>query len=194
MEAFVRRVVTGHDRNGKAIVVEDGLVPRVSTNPLRPNLHSCDVWETKGMPVRVDFEEADPVATVSRFLSPLGVKMRISHIEPEPEAVRNLDPKVAAQWYRDTGHTASSSFGKGGRHPLIHRTETFDYAVVLEGQMTMVMDDQDVVLNQGDVVIQRGTNHAWSNRSGKVVRMLYILIDGQFAPELKAALDQYDKA
>ena len=74
----------------------------------------------------------------------------------------------------------------------MHRTESLDYAVVLEGQMTLVMDDQIIVLNQGDVVVQRGTNHAWSNRSDKKVRMLYILIDGKFAPDLKAALDSFD--
>ena len=190
MTGFVRRVVTGHDKNGKAIVVSDGLVPRVFTNPLRPGHRSSDIWETRGMPVEVDFEEADPVAEVSRFLSPFGVKIRVSELEPEPESVRNLDPKVAAGWYRDSGHPSSSTFGKGGRHPLMHRTETLDYAVVMEGQMTLVMDDQEIVLNQGDVVVQRGTNHAWSNRSDRKVRMLYILIDGKFAPALKAIFEQ----
>jgi len=54
-----------------------------------------------------------------------------------------------------------------GRHPFMHRTQTIDYAVVLKGEITMLLDDQDVVLKEGDVVIQRGTNHAWSNRSDK---------------------------
>ena len=189
MTGFVRRVVTGHDKDGKAIVLSDGLVERVYTNPLRPGHRSSDIWETRGMPVPVAAEESDPVAIVSSFLSPLGVKIRISELEPEPESVRTIDPKVAADWYRDSGHTASSTFGKGGRHPLMHRTETIDYAVVLEGQMTLVMDDQEIVLNTGDVVVQRGTNHAWSNRSSKRVRMLYILIDGRFDPELKKLFD-----
>jgi mannose-6-phosphate isomerase-like protein (cupin superfamily) len=184
MTGFVRRVVTGHDRDGKAIVLSDGLVERVYTNPLRPGHRSSDIWETRGMPVSVSREEPDPVAVVESFLSPLGVKIRISELEPEPESVRNIDPKVAAEWYRDSGHSSSSTFGKGGRHPLMHRTETIDYAVVLEGQMTLVMDDREIVLNTGDVVVQRGTNHAWSNRSSTRVRMLYILIDGRFDPEL----------
>lgn len=136
------------------------------------------------MPVSIAREEPDPVATVTNFLSPLGVKIRISELEPEPESIRNLSPEQAAQWYKSSGHSASSTFGKGGRHPLLHRTETIDYAVVLEGQMTLVMDDREIVLNTGDVVVQRGTNHAWSNRSAKRVRMLYILIDGRFDSEL----------
>jgi quercetin dioxygenase-like cupin family protein len=57
--------------------------------------------------------------------------------------------------------------------------------VVLKGEVTMLLDDQDVVLKEGDVVIQRGTNHAWSNRSDKPVLMLYVLIDGQFDGELQ---------
>jgi mannose-6-phosphate isomerase-like protein (cupin superfamily) len=189
VSGFVRRVVTGHDRNGKAIVLSDGLVKRVYSNPLRPGHRSSDLWETRGMPVAVDFDEPDPVAVVDRFLSPLGVKIRISELEPEPESVRSLTPERAAAWYRDSGHPSSSTFGKEGRHPLLHRTETIDYAVVLEGQMTLVMDDGEIVLNTGDVVVQRGTNHAWSNRSDKRVRMLYVLIDGRFVPELAAAFE-----
>lgn len=184
MAGFVRRIVTGHDKDGKAIVLSDGLVERVYMNPVRPGHRSSDIWETRGMPVPVTRDEPDPVAEVTRFLSPLGVKIRISELEPEPESVRALDPKKAAEWYKDSGHSSSSTFGKGGRHPLMHRTETIDYALVLEGQMTLVMDDQEIVLDTGDVVVQRGTNHAWSNRSSKRVRMLYILIDGRFDSEL----------
>ncbi len=77
---------------------------------------------------------------------------------------------------------------RGARHPLMHRTQTVDYAVVLEGEIIMLLDDSEVHLKAGDVVIQRGTNHAWSNRSGKPVRMLYMLMDAQFDPDLKQLL------
>jgi uncharacterized cupin superfamily protein len=69
---------------------------------------------------------------------------------------------------------------------MMHRTETIDYAVLLEGELTLLLDDEDVVLKAGDVVIQRGTNHAWSNRSGKLCRILYVLIDGEFDSELSS--------
>jgi uncharacterized cupin superfamily protein len=68
----------------------------------------------------------------------------------------------------------------------MHRTETVDYAVVLEGEITLILDEGDINLKAGDVVIQRGTSHAWSNRSGKPVKMLYVLIDGKFDPALAA--------
>ena len=70
----------------------------------------------------------------------------------------------------------------------MHRTETVDYAVVLGAKIYLLLDDTEVRLQAGDVVIQRGTNHAWSNRSGKPVRMLYILIDGCYDPELARVL------
>lgn len=188
MPGFVRRVVTGHDENGKAIVLSDGLVERVYSNPVRPGHRSSDIWEAIGLPVHLEASEPDPVAIVDRFLSPLGIKIRISELQPEEASIRRLTPEQAASWYKDSGHPASSSFGQEGRHPLLHRTETIDYAVVLEGQMTLVMDDREVVLNKGDVVVQRGTNHAWSNRSNSLVRMLYILIDARFSDDLKARL------
>jgi quercetin dioxygenase-like cupin family protein len=68
----------------------------------------------------------------------------------------------------------------------MHRTETIDYALVLSGEITMVLDDEDVLLKAGDVVVQCGTNHAWSNRSNAPCVVAFVLIDGEFAPELKA--------
>ena len=67
----------------------------------------------------------------------------------------------------------------------MHRTETVDYALVLEGEIYLVLDDSEVLLKAGDVVVQRGTDHAWANRSDKVARMAFILVDGKFTPELK---------
>ena len=67
----------------------------------------------------------------------------------------------------------------------MHRTETIDYAIVLSGEITMVLDDRDVEQKAGDIVIQCGTNHAWSNRSNAPCVVAFILIDGAFEPELK---------
>jgi naringenin degradation protein FdeH len=88
------------------------------------------------------------------------------------------------------GNEQASTFSHNRRHPFMHRTESVDYAVVLEGEITMLLDDSEVHLKTGDVVIQRGTNHAWSNRSGSPVKMLYVLIDGEFDEELETQLGQ----
>ncbi len=185
----IRRVVTGHDKNGKAIVISDGFAPAVKTSPLRPGHTSVDIWKTSAAPVPIGKDEPDPTLGPRQIHpAPQGTVIRISELGPESDAIRNLSPEKAREVFRAAGNEAASTFGRGGRHPMMHRTETIDYAVVLEGEITLLLDDTDVQLKAGDVVIQRGTNHAWSNRSGKPCRMLYILIDGRVDPELMALL------
>jgi len=186
----VRRVVTGHDKNGKAVVLSDGAVPTVFSNPIRPGQMSYEVWKTGAMPVPLSPDEPEPT-TGPRRLQPaaMGTVLRISEVPPETDAVRNLTPEQAQELFRKSGAGEAATFGRGGRHPMMHRTETVDYAVVLEGEIHLLLDDSEVKLSTGDVVIQRGTNHAWSNRSGKPVRMLYVLIDGRFDTGLTAAFE-----
>lgn len=185
----IRRVVTGHDRQGKAIVLSDGPVPTVHSNPIRPGQLSFEVWKTHAAPVPIAADEAEPT-TGPRSLQPPknGNVLRISVVPPESEETRRLTPAEAQELFRKSGAGEAATFGKGGRHPMMHRTETVDYAVVLEGEITLILDEGEVHLKQGDVVIQRGTSHAWSNRSGKNVKMLYVLIDGDFTPELEGKL------
>jgi quercetin dioxygenase-like cupin family protein len=185
MQGKIRRVVTGHDSTGKAIVLSDGLAPAVRTNPLRPGHVSVDLWKTGASPVVLTHEEPDPTLGPKQIHPPRhGTIIRISEIAPESEAVRNMPPEQAREVFKAMGNEGASTFGRGGRHPFMHRTETVDYAVVLEGEIVLLLDDEDLYLKAGDVVIQRGTNHAWSNRSRKPCRMLYVLIDGEFEPEL----------
>jgi quercetin dioxygenase-like cupin family protein len=83
----------------------------------------------------------------------------------------------------------------GERSPM-HRTETIDYGIVLEGEIHLVLDDAEVRLGVGDVVVQRGTDHAWDNRSDRTTRMAFILVDGVFSDELRAAIgtpELYDR-
>jgi quercetin dioxygenase-like cupin family protein len=70
----------------------------------------------------------------------------------------------------------------------MHRTQTVDYGIVLDGEVVLVLDDSETVLRAGDVVVQRGTNHRWQNRSGTTARVAFILIDGAFTPGLRGAL------
>ena len=186
MQGKIRRVVTGHDKNGKAIVIADGSAP-VHTNPLRPGQMAHEIWKTKAMPVPICRDESDPMTGARQIHPPLrGTIFRISEVPPETNAIRNMTPEQSRAAFRAVGNEAASTFGRGGRHPLMHRTETVDYAMVLDGEIYLLLDDADIKLSAGDVVIQRGTNHAWSNHSDKPVRMLYVLIDGRFDPVLAA--------
>jgi quercetin dioxygenase-like cupin family protein len=110
------------------------------------------------------------------------------HFPPENDAVRQMDPQASRAAFAALGNEKAATFGKGGRHPLMHRTETIDYAIVLSGKITMVLDDVDVELGAGDIVVQCGTNHAWSNHSNAPCVVAFVLIDGAFEPELAAKL------
>ena len=93
--------------------------------------------------------------------------------EPEdPEVLKNLDGKEAF-----SAMGASHAIVENARHPFMHRTDSVDYAVIVKGQITMLLDDSEVELNQGDVVVQRGTNHAWSNRSNETCLIAFVLVD-----------------
>ena len=191
MEGKVRRVVTGHDRNGKAIVLSDGLAPTTNISPLRPGHYSTDIWRTAGMPIVIRADEPDPTPGPRRLMpGPLGTVIRVSDIPPETDTTHAIDPNHARELFKTMGNEHASTFGAGAnkRHPFMHRTESIDYAFVLTNQIYLLLDDSEVLLEAGDVVIQRGTNHAWSNRTKSATRMLYVLMDGKFDPELARQL------
>jgi mannose-6-phosphate isomerase-like protein (cupin superfamily) len=182
----VRRVVTGHDRNGKAIVISDGPAPFVHINAINPEWYSTDIWRTNETPARITSTSAETTLGPRRQMpEKRGTVLRINHYPPESEAVRTMDPAASRKAFAALGNETAATFGKGGRHPLMHRTETIDYAIVLSGEITMVMDDNDVHLRAGDVLVQCGTNHAWSNRSNAPCVIAFVLIDGEFEPDLK---------
>ena len=187
----IRRVVTGHDEAGKAIVLSDGPVPSVHSNPLRRGQLSYEVWKTSAMPVPITAEELEPTTGPRKLQPPaMGNVLRISIVPPDGDDLGKLTPEQARERFRASGAGEASTFHRGGRHPMMHRTETVDYAVVLEGEIILLLDEGDVHLKAGDVVIQRGTSHAWSNRSGKPVKMLYVLIDGRFDEALAAGFEK----
>jgi len=189
MPKQVRRVVTGHDKNGKTIVISDGPAPFVHVNPIDPEWYSTDIWRTGETPARIVAAAPEPTLGPRRQMpGKRGTVLRINHFPPESEAVRRMTPEESRRAFAALGNEKAATFGRGGRHPLMHRTETIDYALVLSGEITMVMDQEDVVLKAGDIVVQCGTNHAWANRSNAHCVVAFVLIDGEFEPELKQKL------
>ena len=86
--------------------------------------------------------------------------------------------------FAEIGDAAASTARADSPHPLMHRTQSIDYGIVIEGEMTLVLDAEETRLRRGDVVIQRGTNHAWANRSDRTCRMLFVLVDGKFDADI----------
>lgn len=191
----IRRVVTGHDADGKAVVMSDEFAPTVFTAEKRPGYASTDVWRTLATPAPITANMPDPTPGARRQLpTSRGSVIRINTLAPESDAVRNLSPDEAQNVFASLGNSNASTFAKNGRHPMMHRTETIDYAVVLSGEITMLLDDSEVVLQAGDVLVQCGTNHAWANRGTVPCQILFVLLDGEFDPELKSTLESFDGA
>lgn len=184
----IHRVVTGHDAAGKAIVVSDGPLPRVEEIAAIPGTVFHEVWSTTGMPAPVD-NGPDPTTGPLRLPPPaLGTRMRFVDIPPDTAEFLAHGAAKMKDAFSQIGDEAASTVQAHSPHPLMHRTESVDYGIVIDGEMTLVLDDSEVLLKPGSVVVQRGTNHAWANRSGRPCRMLFILVDGRYDPAIAAAL------
>lgn len=141
-----RRVVTGHDEQGRAIVRDDRVL---EAQPRVAGFQGRDVWHTSAIPVSND--EADYDGGQASVVK--GARTLIRVVEMPPG---------------------------GSSEPIMHRSETLDYAIVLSGECDMALDGGEVVhLQTGDVVVQRGTNHAWINNGPQPCRFLFVLIDAE---------------
>ncbi|MBO9499775.1 MAG: cupin domain-containing protein [Novosphingobium sp.] len=160
-----RRVVTGHDANGKSIVLSDGTPPQ--NHPMHGEAVGADfveMWSTpEAVPTLASLPESEPNDRAFTIMPASGHLLRVIEIYP---------PRM------------------GGHRTVMHRTRTLDYVVVIEGEIVLVLSDSEVVLRPGDVVVQRGTDHAWENRGDGVARMAFFHIAGEFSDELLAKLPE----
>jgi len=187
MSPSIRRIVTGHDQKGRAIVLSDGPAPFVHVNKAERDWYSVDIWRTHEIPAKIVPQAPEPTEGPRRQMPTTnGTVLRINSFPPESEAVRNMTPADSLRVFEGLGNPKAATHGRGGRHPMMHRTESIDYAMILSGEITMLLDDEEVLLKAGDIVVQCGTNHAWSNRSNAPCVVAFILIDGTFDPQLEA--------
>lgn len=190
----LRRVVTGHDKAGKAVVLSDGIPPNVIRPAHQPGLAFHELWHTDASPAPVTATESEPTDRYTETAPPPhGTIIRIVDIPPEGEDGPDFDKETARALFEQVGLAENAEHTIPGRHPLMHRTESIDYGVVLDGQIVLLLDDSEVVLEAGDMVVQRGTIHAWTNRTDKITRMLFVLTDGVFDPHLAAAQADHDR-
>ncbi|WP_417318727.1 cupin domain-containing protein [Emcibacter sp.] len=184
----VRRIVTGHDSAGKAIIQEDGAPPRIQRigGELGPVFY--EIWNTRATPAPIDPASGEP-AEDGIILSPPrnGTRIRVLDIPPDDKKLNSLSPEERMAHFAEIGAAgAVADGGASDRHAFMHRTETIDYGIVLEGELVLIMDEGETTVRAGDIVIQRGTNHGWANRSDRNCRIVFILIDGEYSDELKS--------
>jgi mannose-6-phosphate isomerase-like protein (cupin superfamily) len=169
----IRRVVTGLDADNKAVVMFDSRLP-LQAGPF--GLQATNLWVTNSYPLGFSFK--DDTAAIPVGISPLdnGTKFRVVEFPP-------LDPATEAKMepgglMKAVGPVAPAK-GRPVIHPLMHRTRSVDYAVVLSGEIDMVLDDSVVHLKPGDTIVQQATNHAWVNHGTETCRILFVLMDSK---------------
>lgn len=172
----IRRVITGENSDGVSSIIEDGLAPTIRLVAERPGYKVTNLWCTSAAPSLVG--ETDGIA-LHQGIAPAagGTVLRIIDFPPEsqdPQVLARMLEATFGAMYQDALHAP-----KEGQHPGMHRTVTVDYAIMLEGELVAIMDTDETTLRAGDVLIQRGTNHAWANRSTKAARIAFVLIDAK---------------
>jgi mannose-6-phosphate isomerase-like protein (cupin superfamily) len=168
-----RRVVTGHDENGKAVVLTDGAAPNMKQRKNGGNVLTV-LWVTGECPVDVSGTADNGNREVRVPPPPSGSIFRIVEFAPQVEGAPPLDHDAMLREMGLDPDTQGYS-----RHQNTHRTRTIDYAIVLEGEIDMLLDDSQVHMKAGDVMVQQATSHAWVNNSGKPCRIAFILIDAK---------------
>lgn len=168
----IRRVVTAHDSSGKAVIASDAVTPHKHAAPGGGPV-SRGLWTTKATPAPADLADAfDPTLGIAPPKG--GTVFTIVDFPPTPNPPPGADN---AAMQKRLGPEHSSPKARPPRHPAMHRTRTIDYGIILSGEIDMLMDDSEVHLKAGDVVIQQATNHAWVNRGNEVCRVAFVLVD-----------------
>lgn len=173
----MRRVVTGHDTTGKAIVLYDSYDSRTITRPGVGTVAHA-LWMTDSSPARMD-GGADRAEHIKAVAPPdTGSIFRIVDFPSmTDEEISKFETGFFHQTVTNETHaSAAPAKYRAPSHPFMHRTCSVDYAIVLSGQIDMQLDDATLHFKAGDVLVQQGTNHAWINRSGAPCRIAFILI------------------
>ena len=169
----IRRVVTGIDANNKAVVLYDGHL-QLASPPSRPP--SVNLWRTDTSPANFSFTEDVALKPIGLSPPDNGTVVRVVEFPPlTPEIEAKMEPNLLMKVVGD--HAPAR--GLAVKHPLMHRTRTVDYAVVLSGEIDMMLDDTTTHVKAGDVIVQQATNHAWINRGKEPCRILFVLMDSK---------------
>jgi hypothetical protein len=166
--APVRRLVTGEDAEGRSYFVYDGAAPNQVIDPGVPT--AAVIWATGG--AAAPGPDPAPAGRRFGFHSPMGTIFRIADFPPDSQYDRARLARFIAE---HDAHASGPADAK--RHFWFHKTHSLDYAICLEGEIYALMDKEERLMRPGDVLVQRATNHSWSNRSDKVCRMAFVLID-----------------
>ncbi len=174
----IRRIVTGHNEKGKAVIMINDLASNATEIKGWPGLWVTELWTTSEMPVDNKGTNDWGARPMRHDPAPNGTIFRVVEFPPESK-IKGIDAKAA---FEHLGSDNKPRAEDSAKHPSMHKTKSIDYLVVIAGEMSMVMEEGEVLLRAGDCIVQRGTNHAWVNKSDKPCLLAAILIDAKPAP------------
>lgn len=163
---LVRRVVTGEGEGERSRIVSDGPVRAWAVRPGGSLV--MDVWRIDTLPCRVD----DPDVLTDVLVPPLsgGLVVRMCRIPPDSEVDAEAYTQAIAEAYGGQADVPASDV------PGMHRTDTVDVVTVISGALTALLEDGETVLGPGDSLVQRGTMHAWRNRTSSDVLLTSVMV------------------
>jgi hypothetical protein len=176
----VRRIICVDNEEGKSEAIADGPAPEVRTDPARPGFASTRIWVTDATPARIKGIRDTVHMTHTLEPPPGGSVCRIVTFPPDAVFNGKIGAREVEAYFHTMGSPQASTYGPKAPHPYMQKTPTLDFCLVLEGEITLVLDLEEVHLKAGDTVIQRGTNHAWSNRSNAPCVIAISSHDGAF--------------
>jgi mannose-6-phosphate isomerase-like protein (cupin superfamily) len=174
MSVQVRQVITGRDANGRSVVVSDEATPAIEVGAL-PGAQFYMVWGTQDGTATVGTKAQD-AELFPFFPGPGGTRFLLLRFAPESSAPQPVgSPDDLSAEVEDKLPGLIGAFEPD--NPGMHTTDTIDYGLCVEGEMWLELDDgQDVHLTPGTCVVQRGTRHAWHNRSDEPALMVYVIV------------------
>jgi hypothetical protein len=180
MARNIRRLITGHDANGRSIAISDNLAHDVQTPlPIAKELTLVNLWHTASAPADA-IDNVDPTQQEVPFAPQAGgTVFRVVDFPPDSTWLPQLTQELQQQAWAAVDASTHADKNQKTPHPFMHRTPTVDYGIVLEGEIHLLLDDSEHLLKAGDTIVQRATNHAWANRSDKMCRIAFVLVDAE---------------
>lgn len=172
-----RRIVTVDEKEGEGKLVADTAAPDVRFDPARPGYASARLWVADGHPAKMVYETLHLPHTLEPPKN--GSVCRVIDFPPDQTWKDHVGPAQVQAFFTSMGSPSASTFSPSAPHPYMQKTRTVDFCCILEGEITLVLDTQEVHMKAGEVAVLRGANHAWSNRSLQPARVSVFSHDGK---------------
>lgn len=169
----IRRVVTHQDSNGVSRFLLDGDAPNINVIENLGGLTLTEVWETTTVPA-INTATDDAGVNITALEPTGGSVVRFCEFPPHSDEALEAAKVTQVGDFADDGVFAPSD-----RHPMMHKTSTVDYIIVIKGEVWSVLEEEETKLEAGDILVQRGTNHAWSNRSDEPCLIAAVLVPAE---------------